>query len=269
LWSRGLKKIDVVALTHAHHDHLDGLHAVLNDFRVGQLWVGSDVDTRAYHQLIEQAKEKGVPVVHEHRGDAFGLGGARGDVLWPSETSDLATNPNDNSLVLRVAANGARFLLAGDIEQKAEREILADGVPPAAEFLKVPHHGSKTSSTAEFLSAVAPKVAVISVGEENTFGQPNLEVLARYQTEGARVLRTDRDGAVTAIALSDSLRITTFRDTHPSKEEFELNPQEDPPPQANPNSHTKRRTRKAKKKSSRNHRKSRRSRRRRPSDTPQ
>jgi competence protein ComEC len=217
LWSRGLKRIDVVALTHAHHDHLDGLRAVLNDFHVGQLWVGSDVDTRAYRELIAQAQAAGVPVIHEHRGDAFDFGYAHGEVIWPSETSELASNPNNNSLVLRVESGAARFLLAGDIEQKAEKEIIADGDALSADILKVPHHGSKTSSTDEFLAAVAPRIAVISVGEGNIFGQPHAAVLDRYQKDGVRVLRTDLDGAVTTISNAKSLRVTTYRDTHPTE----------------------------------------------------
>jgi len=217
LWSRGLKQIDVVALTHAHHDHLDGLHAVLDDFHMGQLWVGSDVDTRAYRELIAQAQAAGVPVVHEHRGDAFDFGYAHGEVIWPSETSELASNPNNNSLVLRVESGATRFLLAGDIEQKAEKEIIADGDALSADVLKVPHHGSKTSSTDEFLAAVAPRFAVISVGEGNTFGQPHAAVLDRYQKDGVSVLRTDLDGAVTTISNAKSLRVTTYRDTHPAE----------------------------------------------------
>jgi competence protein ComEC len=217
LWSRGLKRIDVVALTHAHHDHLDGLRAVLNDFHIGQLWVGSDVDTRAYRELIAQAQTAGVPVVHEHRGNAFDFGLAHGEVIWPSETSELASNPNNNSLVLRVRSGATSFLLAGDIEQKAEREILADGDPVSADILKVPHHGSKTSSTDAFLAAVAPRIAVISVGEGNTFGQPHPTVLDRYQKDGVQVLRTDRDGAITTISTARTLLVTTFRETHREK----------------------------------------------------
>ncbi|HEY4741191.1 MAG TPA: ComEC/Rec2 family competence protein [Candidatus Acidoferrales bacterium] len=217
LWSRGLKRIDVVALTHAHHDHLDGLRAVLKDFRVGQLWVGSDVDTRDYRDLIAQAQAAGVPVVHEHRGDAFDFGYAHGEVIWPSETSELATNPNNNSLVLRVESGATRFLLAGDIEQKAEKEILADGDMLSADVLKVPHHGSKTSSTDEFLAAVAPRVAIISVGEGNTFGQPHAAVLDRYQKGGVRVLRTDLDGAITTISDAKTVLVTTYRETHPAE----------------------------------------------------
>jgi competence protein ComEC len=223
LWSRGLKRIDVVALTHAHHDHLDGLRAVLKDFRVGQLWVGSDVDTRDYRELIAQPQAAGVPVVHEHRGNAFDFGYAHGQVIWPSETSELAANPNNNSLVLRVESGATRFLLAGDIEQKAEKEILADGEALSADVLKVPHHGSKTSSTDEFLAAVAPRVAIISVGEENTFGQPHAAVLDRYQKAGVRVLRTDLDGAITTISGAKTVLVTTYRETHTA----ELSTQDD------------------------------------------
>jgi competence protein ComEC len=215
LWSRGLKRVDVVVLTHADQDHIDGLRAVLHDFRVGQLWVGADPDKRSYRELIVEAKAAGIPVAHQHRQDAFDFGTAHGDVVWPVESGESAKNLNNNSLVLRIRSGESRFLLTGDIEQKAEKEIVASGSLLQADFLKVPHHGSKTSSTDGFLADVSPRIAVISVGEGNMFGQPNAAVLERYEKSGARVLRTDLDGAVTAITDGKSLRVTTYRESHP------------------------------------------------------
>jgi competence protein ComEC len=219
LWSRGIKRVDVVALTHADQDHIDGLRAVLSDFQVGQLWIGADVDKRSLHGLLAQARGKSIPVAHRLEHDEFLLGSAHGAVVWPSDTSldpaIAARKLNDNSLVLKFSDGDARFLLTGDIEQKAERQILASGQMLQADFLKVPHHGSKTSSTEEFLAAVSPRIAVISVGEENMFGQPNPAVLERYEKIGARIFRTDRDGAVTAITDGHSLQVTTFRESHP------------------------------------------------------
>jgi len=212
LWSRGIKRIDVVALTHAHHDHLDGLHAVLNDFRVGQLWVGSDVDTKAYEELIAQARSDGIPVVHRYEGAKFSFSGTQGDVLWPRDSGELAATANNNSLVVRLNDGGTRFLLPGDIEQKAEKQLIADGAPLAADFLKVPHHGSKTSSTEGFLDEVAPRVAVISVAEQNAYGQPSAEIVERYRRRGVRLLQTNRDGAVTASTDGSVLRVTTYRE---------------------------------------------------------
>ncbi len=210
LWSRGLKKIDVVALTHAHHDHLDGLHAVLEDFRVGQLWVERDVNTAAFTSLITEAGNRGVAVVHHLRGDAFTWDGVTGRILWPPDLPPAGTATNNDSLVLRLEDGDDRFLLPGDIEQKVERELVADGDTLSADFLKTPHHGSRTSSTSDFLSAVAPTTAVVSVGENNSFGHPHPTVIQRYEERGIRLLRTDRDGAVTALADGHSIVIRTF-----------------------------------------------------------
>lgn len=170
LWSREIKKLDVVALTHAHHDHMDGLRAVLRDFRVRELWVGPDVDNRAYDALIAEAKDAGVRVFHRHESERFRFGDADAEILWPMASNESGAPANNDSVVLKIRDGRVGFLLTGDVEQRTEKTLVADGAPLAADFLKVPHHGSKTSSTAGFLAAVAPRVAVISVGEGNSFG---------------------------------------------------------------------------------------------------
>jgi competence protein ComEC len=210
LWARGLKRIDVVVLTHAHQDHLGGLPAVLRNFRVGQLWVGRDVESAAYRALLEQAKSRGVPIIHRVKGDAFEWAGVRGRVLWPA-TDDTASAPSNNdSVVLRLEDGNDSLLLAGDIERSVERGILGDQAPLASEFLKVPHHGSRTSTTQPFLDAVHPRFAAISVGEANAFGHPNREVIDRISAEGARLLRTDRDGAITVVTDGQRLEMRSF-----------------------------------------------------------
>jgi competence protein ComEC len=198
LWQRGLKRLDVVALTHAHHDHLDGLNAVLDNFQVGELWVGRDVDSAAYRDLLARAASRGIKIVHHQRGDTFAWDGATGRVLWPANTTATAEASNNDSLVIRLEDGRERFLLPGDIEESVEDGLAREGDSLSADFLKVPHHGSKTSSTAEFLAAVSPKVAVVSVGERNPFGHPSPAVVERFAARGVRLLRTDRDGAVTA-----------------------------------------------------------------------
>ncbi len=215
LWQRGLKRLDVVALTHAHHDHLDGLNAVLDNFRVKQLWVGRDVDSFAFKNLLAHARARGVEIVHHLRGDSFAWSGATGRFLWPADDSETSQATNNDSLVLRIEDGGVRFLLPGDIERQVEQSLVGDGDALAADFLKVPHHGSKTSSTGDFLSLAAPRVAVISVGEGNPFGHPSPDVVARLEKVNARVLRTDRDGAVTATTDGRTLVVHTYVETHP------------------------------------------------------
>jgi len=164
LWSRGIKRLDVVALTHAHHDHLDGLHSVLQNFRVGELWIGRDEETHAFEDLLKEASEHAVRVVHEVSGSKFDWEGVTGEVLWPADPTPVNEASNDDSLVLRLEDGSVRFLLAGDIQKKVEQRLVKEDAEIAADFLKVPHHGSKTSSTPDFVSAVAPKVAVVSAG---------------------------------------------------------------------------------------------------------
>jgi competence protein ComEC len=216
LWSRGIKKLDVVALSHGDHDHIDGLYDVLDNFRVKQLWIGRDDDRRASQNLLAEARAHGVAIVHETRGTDFDWGGAEGQVLWPEDATASEKASNDDSMVMRLGDGAVHFLLTGDIERNAESGIVDENVPLAADFLKVPHHGSKTSSTDAFLAAVAPRVAVASVGESNPFGHPAEPVVERYERVGVRFLRTDRDGAVTALTDGYDLAVSTFAESHPN-----------------------------------------------------
>jgi len=211
LWRRGIERLDVVALTHAHQDHLDGLRAVLANFRVGELWVTRDVDSPAYRALLETAVQRGVKVVHKRRGHFFNWGEASGLVLWPDPAeSTTASGSNNDSLVLRLDFGRTSALLAGDIEQDVEAELALHGDPLDVDFLKVPHHGSRTSTTAGFVAGVSPQVVAISLSPTNPFGHPHAEVLARLQAAGARVWRTDRDGAVTFLSNGVTWQIRSY-----------------------------------------------------------
>jgi competence protein ComEC len=132
LWTRGLKRLDVVALTHAHHDQLDGLRSVLQNFRVGELWVGRDEKTR----FLAEARSLGVNIVHKHQREKFDWGGVFGDFLWPEDLTPVLAASNDDSLVLRLTDDTVRFLLPGDIQKKAEEELVTEHAPLAADFLK-------------------------------------------------------------------------------------------------------------------------------------
>ncbi len=211
LWSRGLKQIDIVALTHAHQDHIGGLRAIFENFRVGELWVGRDVQSAAYREVLAAARAHGVPIRHLKQGDTFSEDGVSGNILWPDNLSEGQSAKNDDSLVMRLTEGAESFLLAGDIERPAERKILADEQSVGVNFLKVAHHGSKTSTTDPFLSAAHPAFAAISVGMDNIFGHPSPEVTGRLEAAGVRVYRTDRNGAVTASTDGSTLRVSAFR----------------------------------------------------------
>ncbi len=211
LWSRGLKKIDVVALTHAHEDHLGGLPAIFENFHVGEFWVGRDIQSAEYRQVLASARAHGVLIRHLKQGDSFSEDGVSGNILWPDDLSEGRSAKNDDSLVMRLTDGAESFLLAGDIERPSERRILAEDQDVGVNFLKIAHHGSKTSTTDAFLSAAHPAFAAVSVGRDNTFGHPSPEVTERLEAAGVRVYRTDQDGAITASTDGSALSVSTFR----------------------------------------------------------
>jgi competence protein ComEC len=196
LWSRGLHHLDVVALTHAHGDHIGGLLRIVEDFHPSELWVGINPQTITLQHLYKIANENHV-AIHQHvAGDEIDWSGTRIRVLSPPADWQPKPQPkNDDSLALLIGYGDTRALLAGDLEKKMERFVATES--PRAELLKVAHHGSATSTTPELLAAVQPHFAVISAGYQNSFGHPRKVVLDRLQIYHVKTYRTDLQGAVT------------------------------------------------------------------------
>jgi competence protein ComEC len=196
LWSRGFHHLDVVALTHAHADHMGGMAAVLANFHPRELWLGVDSPSPELQTLLHQAKALNVPVILRKAGDSLEIGGATVAVLAPPRNAEAhVSRPNDESLVIKVSYGATSALLEGDAEKKTEKQVAEEN--PRADLLKVAHHGSSTSTIPELLAAVHPRFAVISVGTRNVYGHPRLEVLDRLEKAGVLTYRTDMDGAVT------------------------------------------------------------------------
>ncbi len=215
LWSRGIKKLDIVVLSVPHEDHLGGLSAVARNFRIGEFWHARNGSTQVYWELLEALRARRVAERTLAAGDDLERGGAAVQVLWPERSSQPAASPsNDDSLVLRVSYAGGSVLLTGDITAKAERALLASRQGLASLVLKVAHHGSNSSSSREFLARVNPRVALLS-GGSNDFGNlPGAETLARLSDQGIRVFRPDVDGATT-VEMGGGLRVRTFRPPAP------------------------------------------------------
>jgi competence protein ComEC len=204
LWSRRLRRLDVVVLTHAHSDHMGGMPAVLRNFRPRELWVGIDPKSDAYVRLIEEAGLLGITVRRLHAGEAVAWGQTQIGVLAPAPGYGNAGAPkNDDSLVLRLDFGRGSVLLEGDAERPSEQGMLAAGRVRPVTVLKVGHHGSLTSTSEAFLAAAAPRDAVISVGRDNTFGHPRGEVIGRISASGVRLYRTDEFGLTTFLISRD------------------------------------------------------------------
>lgn len=196
LWSRGLDHLDVVALTHAHGDHIGGLPKIIEDFHPPEMWVGINPETTALLHLYEVARENHVAIRRHVAGDALAWSGTKVRVLSPpADWQPTERRDNDASLALLIAYGDTSALLAGDLEKKMERFVASES--PRADLLKVAHHGSATSTTPELLAAVHPRFAVISAGYQNSFGHPRKVVLDRLQAAEVRTYRTDLQGAVT------------------------------------------------------------------------
>jgi competence protein ComEC len=198
IWASGSRRLDWMAVTHADLDHIGGARAVMRAFRPREIWEGVPVlsDPRR-RDLRIAAAEQGALWRLLQRGDRLDVGGVTLEVLHPRLPDwERPKVRNDDSLVLSVLYGDVEMLLTGDVGAETERALLDAQARRPLRVLKVAHHGSRSSTSTDLLRRYAPGLAVISAGRGNPFGHPVPEVLGRLQAAGARVFRTDRDGAV-------------------------------------------------------------------------
>lgn len=197
LWQKNIRKIDYLVLTHAHPDHMNGLKAVARNFRIKEFWEAFSPDDNRSYEVLRKRLSSSTSLKRMFRGHVQIIDGVKIEVLNPQRSNPIVSKIlNDQSLVLRISYGQTAFLLAADIGEAPEKEIARTAPSIQSDVLKSPHHGSDSSSSEEFLSAVAPRFLVLTVGAGNRYNLPDEEVVNRYQDFGARVLRTDIDGAV-------------------------------------------------------------------------
>jgi competence protein ComEC len=206
LWTRGIRRVDVIVATHAHEDHSGGVCALIANFHPAELWVGTNPLTR----VLECANRFQTRIVSPRAPQQFAFSGTNLQILSPPEDYFSTKSGNNDSLAFRVGYGARNFVLTGDMERPMESGIVAEGLAIHADVLKVGHHGSKTSTTPTFLDAVSPLIAIISVGAENSFGHPHRDVISRLSEHHIETLRTDENGLVSVQTDGHRLWIDTM-----------------------------------------------------------
>lgn len=200
LWQRGIKKLDWIVASHGDADHVEGFSEIIRCFKIG-----------AALGETKRFEVAGLPVRTARRGDRLEIDGTQLEVLSPpAEAGDSPLSDNNRSLVVKLTYGDRSFLLTGDSEREAEAFLVKSGSDLGADVLKVAHHGSRTSTTAEFLKQVSPRHAVISVADPSPYGHPNAEVIERLRASGARIWQTSACGAITASTDGHDLRVESF-----------------------------------------------------------
>lgn len=207
LRARGVGRIELLVLTHPHSDHIGGAPAVLRALAVGRLMEpGLPVGSPLYLETLRVAEERGVPWTAARAGRRVDVDGVKLEFLWPyDDYLDAPPDANDISAVVRVRYGEFALLLTGDVPEHVEHRLVErEGAALGAQILKLGHHGSRTSSSAELLAAVRPELGVVSAGRRNRYGHPSPEVLERLEERGIPVARTDREGTLSVRVAPDT-----------------------------------------------------------------
>lgn len=204
LKSQGVTKLDIVVATHPHSDHIGSMRKVIQNYEIGKFYMPDAVNnTYGFEKMLDELEKYSVKTVTLYGGSDKTLDwdeDAEVRVLSPLKNVDYGNDLNEMSIVLRVRYQGTSLLLTGDAGKEAEEAMLNDGgFPLRSNIIKVGHHGSSSSSTKDFIAAVAPDIAVISLGKDNDYGHPHKETMELLNSLNIPIYRTDQLGTVCMI----------------------------------------------------------------------
>ncbi len=211
LHSEGITELDYVISTHAHEDHVGGLGEILTEFTVTEAVFAPEkgADTNCYKDFLSSVAAQELTITIPEAGDEITLGSSTLTFITP--LTEEVPGTNNSSLVTRIVYGENSFLFTGDAEREAEKLILESEATISADVLKVGHHGGDTSTTYPFLREIMPQIAVISVGNNNSYGHPTENVLSRLRDADVKVYRTDMQGHIIITSDGENLTVTTER----------------------------------------------------------
>ena len=200
LQEQGVNRIDVLVGTHPHEDHIGGLDVVIDNFDIGSIYMPKVAHTtKTYEDVLLAVKRKGLKIKSAAAGMDIPLEGVDARILAP-EAGLESDNLNDYSIVIRLVYQNTSFLFQGDAEKRSEEFILESNDSVEADVIKIGHHGSSTSSMPNYIKAVNPSIAVITVGKDNKYGHPHVETMELLEELGVVVYRTDENGTIVMVS---------------------------------------------------------------------
>lgn len=208
----GINKLDTLVVTHPDSDHVGGCESILNTFEVKEVWDSGQTDeSTIYQSFIENVLKNDIVLKTVSKGQKYTENNLSIEVINDTKSDFSKSYNNNNAIVLKLIHNKKSFLFTADIEKESESKLIDDNVDLKVDVLKVGHHGSKTSSTQEFLEKVKPEVSVISVGENNIYHHPSKSVIERLNSFKTKIYRTDKDGGIVIKSDGENLDIETSR----------------------------------------------------------